>query len=76
MRAGLVVITGLTDGAVFSEVSGTSAITLIFVFAVSHTHTPVLTGQIAAWVHCGRRRRGHIKDCEWYLCELEQVETV
>lgn len=43
MRAGLPGIKGLTDGAVLSVVSGVSAVTLILVLAVSHTHAPVLT---------------------------------
>lgn len=43
MRAGLLGMKGLTDGAVFSVVAGVSAVTLILVFAISHTHTPVLT---------------------------------
>lgn len=43
MRACLMRITGLTDGAVFSVVAGMSAVTLILVFSIPHTHTPVLT---------------------------------
>lgn len=46
-------ITGLTDSAVFSAVAGTSAVTLVLVLTIPYTHTPVLTGEITAWVHCG-----------------------
>lgn len=55
MRTCLVRKSGLTDSAVFSVVAGTSAITLILVLVIPHTHTPVLTGEITAWVHCGKQ---------------------
>lgn len=42
----------LRDSAVFSVVAGASAITLIFVLSIPHTYSPVLTGDITAWVHC------------------------
>lgn len=41
------------DCAVFSIKTGERAVTLIFVLSIPHTHTLVLAGQIAAWVHSG-----------------------
>lgn len=51
---------GLTGGAVFSIISGVCAVALIFVLTVAHAHTPVLTGEVTAWVDCGQGR-SHVK---------------
>lgn len=53
MCHGLIIITGLTDGAVFSVVSGACAVTLILFLSMSYTNAPVLTGNVTAWVDCG-----------------------
>lgn len=45
---------GLTDGAVCSIVARVGAVTLVFVLAIAHAHTPVLAGEITAGVHCGK----------------------
>lgn len=50
-------IQGLTDGAVFSVVASASAVTLVAVLAISHTHTPVLARQVAAGVHCQKEEK-------------------
>lgn len=39
------------DCAVFSIKTGERAVTFIFVLSIPHTHTLVLAGEIAAWVH-------------------------
>jgi len=44
---------GLTDGAVVPAEAGAGAVTLVLVLLVPHTHTPVLTGEVTARVHCG-----------------------
>ncbi len=44
MRAGLMRINRLTDGAVLPVVSSPSAVTLILVLTVPHTHTTMLAG--------------------------------
>lgn len=49
--------TGLTDGAVLSIEASARAVTLVLVLAVPHTHTPVLAGEITAWVHCGKQEQ-------------------
>lgn len=54
---------GLTDCAVFSIEAGAGTVTLILVLAVANTHTPVLTGEVTAWVHCGKKntKETHVK---------------
>lgn len=46
---------GLTDGAVFSVVATISAVTLILVLTIPHTRSPVLTGDVTAWIHYGKQ---------------------
>lgn len=58
MKDGLRRVTGLTDGAVFSMEASPGAVALILVHCVPHTHTSVLAGYIAAWVHCGKGEEG------------------
>lgn len=54
---GLIITTGLTDGAVFSVVSGARAVTLILFLSMSYTNAPVLTGNVTAWVDCGVHKK-------------------
>lgn len=51
MIAGVMAISGLTDGAVLSVVAATSAVTLILIHAIPDTDAPVLARYIAAWIH-------------------------
>ena len=64
MRRGLRKLGGLTDGAVLSVVAGTSAVALIFVLIVAYTHSPMLTGKITAWIHCGNKTEKSCQDLE------------
>lgn len=73
IKENLLRITGLTDSAVFSIVAGASAVTLILVFPIPHTHTPVLTGDITAWVHCEKQEELMSKDREKCLHKLWQI---
>lgn len=57
MCHGLIITTGLTDGAVFSVVSGARAVTLILFLSMSYTNAPVLTGNVTAWVDCGVHKK-------------------
>lgn len=54
MRTGLMRVSGLTDSAVFSIETGASAVTLVLFLTIPYTHAPVLTGEITAWIHCGK----------------------
>lgn len=66
MKRGLMEISGLTDCAVFSVVAGSGAVAFILVLSVPHAHTPVLTGEVAARVHCKKKNscgKASASDC-------------